>query len=102
MLDYNEEEDYYIIPKNYKENGKILGIIDKESFIVGSIWGVCSAFLFYFLPFLSVLVRGILFVILGVAPTVIIYAGIGHDTVVDYIKYYLQFSKNAKIYKYEK
>jgi hypothetical protein len=102
MSTYTEEDDYYIIPKNYTENGKILGIIEKQSFIIGSVWGIVWAFILYFFPFFSVLVRLLIFIVLGVFPAAIIFVGIGHDTVVDYIKYYLQFSKNAKVYKYEK
>ena len=52
MEKYDEEETTYIIPHNYSENGKILGIVEKQSLYVAAAWFVPVTFLnFRFLPF---------------------------------------------------
>lgn len=98
-----EEEDYfYVIPHNYQENGKILGFIEKQSFIIGIAWAIFWLFVMYFFPFIPIMYKFIIYVIIGVFPAAIAFVGIGHDTVVDYVKYYLDFQKKAKVYKFEK
>ncbi len=97
-----DEDYYYIIPHNYQENGKILGFIEKQSFFIGIVWVLFWLFVMYFFPFFSLLVRFIIYVIIAVFPAGIIFVGIGHDSVVDYVKFYLNFKKNARVYKYEK
>lgn len=102
MSAYDSEEDVYIIPHNYQENGKILGIIEKQSFYIGLTWILVWLFVFYFLPIDNTVLKMILFLVIAMLPAGIIFVGFGHDTVVDFVKYYLNFNKNAKVYYYEK
>lgn len=102
MIQNQDEKDYYIIPHNYQDNGKIWGLVDKKSFAVGTAWAVIIALSLWFLSSVNLITRIIIFVIIGIFPAAVIFVGIGHDTVFDYLKYYLQFKKSAKIYKYQK
>jgi hypothetical protein len=96
------EEDIYIIPHNYQENGKILGIIEPQSFYIGLSWFMLWSAIFYFLNIeaLGTKVMGALTI--GGLPAIIIFIGIGHDSVFDYVKYYVNFTKDARVYYYEK
>lgn len=99
---FDDDEDVYIIPHNYTENGKILGIIDKQSFYIGLTWILIWLFVFYFMPISNLIVKIVLFVSIAMLPAGIVFVGFGHDTVVDFAKYYLNFNKNARVYHYEK
>lgn len=48
----HQEEDTYIIPHNYSDNGKILGIVEKQSLYLAAAWFSPISFLnFKLLPF---------------------------------------------------
>lgn len=102
MTVFDDEEDVYIIPHNYRDNGKILGLIDKESFYVGLTWVLIWLFIFYYIPIPRIVVKIVLFVTVGLLPAAIVFVGFGYDTVIDVAKYYLNFTKNSRIYHYEK
>ena len=97
-----EDEDYYIIPHNYTDNGKILGIIEVQSVYVASIWFLPMTYLdFWLLPF-SLNTRIMLFIIIICPPTIFALVGIGSETLLDFIKFVYNFYKKAKFYPYEK
>lgn len=97
-----DDEDIYIIPHNYQENGKILGLIDKQSFLIGISWILVWLFAFYFMSVIPRNVRIVSFIVVALLPAGIVFVGIGHDTVYDFVKYYMNFKKTAKLYYYEK
>lgn len=97
-----DKEDLYIIPFNYSDSGKILGIIERESLIAALVWAVPLTFLnFKFLP-CSVDIRLFIFILLICPPTIILLTGLGGETVVDFIKYYRKFLLYRRIYLYER
>jgi hypothetical protein len=98
----DQEEDIYIIPHNYQENGKILGIIEPQSFYIGLTWLILWGIVFYILEIESLATKFMGYLVVAVLPAILVFIGIGHDSVVDYVKYYLNFTKNAKVYYYEK
>ena len=101
-MDRNEDEDIYIIPHNYSDNGKILGIVEKQSLYVAAAWFIPMTFLnFKFLPF-SVDVKIFVLILLIVPPTLFILIGVGGDTLLDFMRYVYRFYKRAKVYYYEK
>jgi len=96
------EEDTYIIPHNYSDNGKILGIVEKQSLYVAAAWFVPMMFLnFKFLPF-SIDVKLFVLILLIVPPTLFILIGVGGDTLLDFLRYVYRFYKRARVYYYEK
>jgi hypothetical protein len=102
--DRNEsyEEEVYIIPHNYRDNGKILGLIEKRSFIQGlAFMGPSGFLLFYILP-LAIKVKIYIFILLILPPTAIIMVGIGHDSLEDFLKYVYYYYQRAKVYHYDK
>lgn len=101
MASNNEMEDTYIIPHNYTDNGKILGMIEKESLITAAVWFLPMTLLVMKLP-LSVDNRIYLFMFLVVPPTLFALVGIGSETLVDMLKFIFRFTKNSKVYTYEK
>ena len=101
-MDRNEDEDTYIIPHNYSDNGKILGIVEKQSLYVAASWFVPMTSLnIKFLPF-SVDVKIFVLILLILPPTLFILIGVGGDTLLDFLRYVYSFYKNARIYHYEK
>lgn len=101
-MDRNEDEDTYIIPHNYTDNGKILGIIEKQSLYIAATWFVLMTFLnFKFLPF-SVDVKIFVLILLILPPTLFILIGVGGDTLLDFLRYVHHFYRRAKVYHYEK
>jgi len=101
MASNTEMEDTYIIPHNYTDNGKILGMIEKESLITAAVWFLPMTLLVMKLP-LSVDNRIYLFMFLVVPPTLFALVGIGSETLVDMLKFIFRFTKNSKVYTYEK
>lgn len=101
-MDRNEDEDIYIIPHNYCDNGKILGLVEKQSLYIAAAWLVPMTFLnFKFLP-LTTDVKIFILILLILPPTLFILIGVGGDTLPDFIKYVYQFYKRAKIYYFER
>ena len=96
------EEDVYIIPHNYTDNGKILGMFEKESAYLAIAWVVPMTLLeFNFLPF-SVDIK-IFVLILGVIPPAIFaLIGIGGETLISFVKCVHRFYSRARIYFYMK
>ena len=96
------DEDTYIIPHNYTDNGKILGIIEKESVYLALGWFVPMAILnFKVLPF-NFTAKVYIFMLLIMPPTLIALIGVGSDTLFNFLKYVYNYYKNAKVYYYEK
>ena len=96
------DEDTYIIPHNYCDNGKILGIVEKQSLYTAAAWFAPVSFLnFRFLQF-SVDVRIFVEIIFVIPPTLFILIGVGGDTLIDFIKYVYRYYSRGKIYLYEK
>lgn len=101
-MDRDEDDDTYIIPHNYSDNGKILGIVEKQSLYTAAAWFIPMTFLnFKFLPF-SIDVKIFVLILLILPPTLFILIGVGGDTLLDFLKYVYRFYKNARIYYYEK
>lgn len=95
---YNQ--DIYIIPHNYKDNGKILGIIELQSLYAALIWFIPLTYLnFWLMPF-GLNTKVFVFIIFILPPTLLILVGVGNDTLPNYLKYIYNFYKNARIYKY--
>jgi len=93
----------YIIPHNYTDNGKILGIIEKQSVYTALIFFVPACFFnFKLLSFLSLDIRLFTFILFILPISCIILVGIGGDTFIDFIKNVYCFYKRAKRYYYEK
>lgn len=83
----------YIIPHNYKDNGRLFNIIEKETIVKAMIWIVPSTVLIFgLLPF-SLSTRFFLDVVIGFGPAYLIVMGLD-IIIVDY----LLFNKNRKIY----
>ncbi|MEM1724157.1 MAG: hypothetical protein QXW71_00050 [Thermoplasmata archaeon] len=98
-----EKEDMYIIPHNYTDNGKILGIIEKQSIYAALIFFVpACVFNFKLLSFLSLDLRLFTFILFILPITSIILVGIGGDTFIDFAKYVYNFYKRAGIFFFEK
>jgi hypothetical protein len=96
------DEDTYIIPHNYSDNGKILGIVAKQSLYAAAVWFIPVSFLnFKFLPF-SIDVKIFVEILLVIPPTLFILIGLGGDTLVDFIRYVYRYYTRAKVYYYEK
>lgn len=98
MSSFNTE-DKYIIPHNYTDNGKILGIVEKQSLYLAAIWFVPMTFLnFRFLPFgidISIYVE----ILLVIPPTIFAIVGIGGETLIDFICSVYSYYKKAKLYE---
>jgi hypothetical protein len=45
---------------------------------------------------------GVLFVAFGAFPAGVLFVGFGHDSILDFLKYYINFNKNVGVYFYEK
>ena len=101
MASNTEIEDTYIIPHNYTDNGKILGMIEKESLITAAVWFLPMTLLIMKLP-LSVNTRIYLFMFIVVPPTLFALIGIGSETLVDMLKFIFRFMSRSKVYTYEK
>lgn len=100
-MDRNDE-DTYIIPHNYSDNGKILGIIEKQSLYLAAAWFVPLTFInFRFVP-LSHDIKLFIQILVVIPPTIFILIGIGGDTLQDFIKHVYRFYARAKVYFYEK
>lgn len=96
------DEDTYIIPHNYSDNGKILGIVEKQSLYTATAWFIPVSFLnFRFLPF-SVDVKIFVEILLVIPPTLFILIGVGGDTLIDFIRYVYRYYTRARVYLYEK
>lgn len=101
MASNTEVEDTYIIPHNYTDNGKILGMIEKESLITAAVWFIPMTLLVFKLPF-SVNVRIYMFMFIVIPPTIFALVGIGSETLVDMLKFIIRFMTRSKVYTYEK
>ena len=100
-MDINDE-DSYVIPHNYSDNGKILGIVEKQSLYVAAAWFVPMTFLnFRYLPF-SIDVKIFVEILAVIPPTLFILIGVGGDTLLDFIRCIYRFYTRAKVYYYEK
>lgn len=96
------DEDTYIIPHNYSDNGKILGIVEKQSLYTAAAWFIPLTFLnFRFLPF-SIDVKIFVLILVIIPPTLFILIGVGGDTLLDFIRYVYRYHTRAKVYHYEK
>ena len=97
-----EREDVYIIPHNYTDNGKVLGIIEKQSFITAAVWfGPLTYLDFAVLP-ASMDVKLYILILLICPPTAFALVGIGSEPLHRFVKYIYDFYKKAKYYPYEK
>jgi hypothetical protein len=96
------EDDIYIIPHNYSDNGKILGFIEKQSLYIASAWFVPITFLNF--KFLSCFVEIKIFIeiLLIVPPTLFFLVGVGGDTLFDFLRYIFRFYKKGKVYFFGK
>lgn len=102
MATNTEYEETYIIPHNYTDNGKILGMIEKQSLITAAIWAVPTTYIvFKFLP-LAIDYKIFTFMFIVVPPTILALVGIGSETLVDFVKFIFRFMKKSKVYTYEK
>ena len=102
MATNTEYEETYIIPHNYTDNGKILGMIEKQSLITAAVWAIpMTLIIFKFLP-LNTDYKIFAWMFLVVPPTVFALVGIGSETLVDFAKFVFRFMKRSKVYTYEK
>ncbi|MBP5426417.1 MAG: hypothetical protein J6Y29_00725 [Clostridiales bacterium] len=102
MATNTEYEETYIIPHNYTDNGKILGMIEKESLVTAAVWCVPTTYMvFKFLP-LSLDYKIYVFMCVVVPPTIVALVGIGSETLVDMLKFVFRFLRRSKVYTYEK
>jgi len=102
-MDMDEtREDYYIIPHNYTDNGKILGIIEVQSVYLAACWFLPTTVLNFWLIPLGLDYKLFIFVLVILPPTAIALLGIGSDTILDFAKYVRNFYKRSKVYTYEK
>ena len=96
------DEDTYIIPHNYSDNGKILGIVEKQSLYAAAAWFIPLSFLnFKILPF-SIDIKIFLEILVIIPPTLFILIGVGGDTLLDFIRYVCRYYTRTKVYYYEK
>ena len=102
MATNTEYEETYIIPHNYTDNGKILGMIEKESLITAALWFIPMTFIIFKFSPLSIDYNIILFMVIVCPPTVLALIGIGSETLADFVKFIFRFMKRSKVYTYEK
>lgn len=102
MSSNEEGEDLYIIPHNYIDNGKFLGLIEMQSiYTAGIICVPLTAINFWLLP-VPLSVSIITFIVFIAPITLVSLVGIGQDTLVNFLRFIYKFYRNAKVYKYEK
>ncbi len=101
MASNTEYEETYIIPHNYTDNGKILGMFEKQSVVTAALWCIPMSFIVFKLP-LSTDYKIFVFMFLVIPPTIFALVGIGSETLVDFVKFILRFMKRSKVYTYEK
>ena len=102
MATNTEYEETYIIPHNYTDNGKILGLIEKESLITAAVWCIPMTYITFKFSPLSFDYNIFIFMFLVVPPTIFALVGIGSETLVDFVKFIFRFMKRSKVYTYEK
>jgi len=97
-----EQEEAYIIPHNYTDTGKVLGLFDKQSFYLSVIWFLLMGFINFKLLPISIDAKIFTLILLVCPPGIIALVGIGGDTLIDFIGYIVSFKKRARTYYYEK
>lgn len=96
------EEELYIIPHNYTENGKILGIFDKKALTVALIWFIPTAAIIYNLPIDKKIIKTGMFFVISILPAAIVIMGIDDEPILNILKFFLKFNKKKKLYIYKK
>ena len=97
-----ENKDIYVIPHNYTDNGKILGIIEKESMYAALPWFAATSLANFLLLPVSADVKLFSFILFVAPTTLFILIGVGGDTLLNFLRYLRKFYKRARIYCYEK
>lgn len=96
-----ESKQYYIFPNNYDDSGKFLGLIEYRTLVITVVWFAVTIGLYYALPVnIHIKVYGFIFTFFP--PAIFLIIGINGDNVLDFIRYFIKFSKNAGVYTYNK
>ncbi len=82
----------FLIPHNYTNNGRIFNMFDKKKLTWAVLWFIPSTVAMFFLP---LKIEDIIFwwVLISPPPAIAILAGYG-----DYIRYFILFMANRRIY----
>jgi hypothetical protein len=83
----------YIIPRNYTDNGRVLGLFESRHTVQAMIFGVPVAMLIWFLPLIPLMVKGVLLGFFVIFPCMVILTGMG-----DRVLYIMRHRKNARHY----
>lgn len=81
----------YIIPHNYKDNGRTFNLFDKQLFKAAMWWLIPSTVLLFNLP-MKTEYKIFLWIILIVPPTIAILAGVG-NWILYIVRYYTKFHR---------
>ncbi len=95
-------EDVYIIPHNFTDNGKILGIIEIQSLYLAIGWFLPMIFINFWVLSFNLDIKIMTFIIIVIPPTIFALVGVGSDTLPDFLKYIYKFLTSAKCYSYER
>lgn len=96
------DEDLYIIPHNYSDNGKILDIIEKQSLYTSAAWFIPVTFANFKFLHTSIDMKLFIQIIVVVPPTLFILIGVGGDTFLDFLQYVYRYYMRSKLYFYSK
>ena len=96
-----ENKQCYVFPNNFDDAGKFLGLIEYRTLVSIAIWFAVVLGLCYFLK-VSVQIKVYGFIFMFFPPALFLIIGINGDNVLDFIRYFLKFSKNASVYIYSK
>ncbi|MCL2548887.1 MAG: hypothetical protein FWE76_06980 [Symbiobacteriaceae bacterium] len=83
----------YFIPRNFSDNGRVLGLFEGRHVIQAGIWGVPFSILVAIIPWLPLQVKAIIWGAVAGFPCLIILSGM-----LDLLTCRIRFSREAKIY----
>lgn len=96
-----ENKEYYIFPSNFDNAGKFLGLVEYRTLILIAVWFAVTIGACCFLP-VSINIKVYGFIFAFFPPAIFLIIGINGDSVIDFIKYFIKFNKNARVYTYSK
>lgn len=83
---------FYLIPHNYKNNGRVFNMFDKKKLTLALVWFIPVVLAIFNLP-LSLEDKIFWTILIGFPPAIAILAGYG-----DLIKYFIIFMRNRRLY----
>jgi len=87
------KQKQYFIPHNFRDRGRIMGVIYPKDLAIGSAWGLLMMLLLVIIPFVDVTIKLFVWVIIGLFPGFLLIMGMG-----DRIQAFWNFKNNRRIY----